>query len=135
MKVFIGIVLYVSKQSSHCFCKLNHLHTQYSWQSQLFLMPADTYSMQCSLYISLSNTCLLLLHQDTEFAFEHERLPQVIADIKEIIKKDLRGVPGWGAHTRCLLPGTTGLQQALDNIHLVTCIKCWLVLRMRMKRT
>ncbi|KAI8472152.1 MAG: hypothetical protein J3K34DRAFT_415296 [Monoraphidium minutum] len=42
---------------------------------------------------------------DVEFAFEKKRLPQVIADIKAIIAQDLRGLPGWGSATRCLLPG------------------------------
>lgn len=42
---------------------------------------------------------------DVEFAFEHAKLPQVIADIKSIIAKDLKGLKGWGAPTRCLLPG------------------------------
>lgn len=38
--------------------------------------------------------------QDVEFAFEKDRLSEWIADIRQIIKKDLRGIPGWGAHTR-----------------------------------
>lgn len=43
--------------------------------------------------------------QDVEFAFERSRLREWIADIRALIQKDLRGIPGWGAHTRCLLPG------------------------------
>lgn len=38
--------------------------------------------------------------QDVEFAFEKERLPEWIADIKHLIKKDLRSIPGWFAHRR-----------------------------------
>jgi hypothetical protein len=38
--------------------------------------------------------------QDVEFAFERSRLKEWIADIKLLIEKDLRGIPGWGAHTR-----------------------------------
>ena len=43
--------------------------------------------------------------QDVEFAFEKAHLPGVIADIKRLIAKDLRGLPGWGQNMRCLLPG------------------------------
>jgi hypothetical protein len=39
------------------------------------------------------------------FAFERTKLKDWVADIKALIQKDLRSVPGWGAHTRCLLPG------------------------------
>lgn len=42
---------------------------------------------------------------DVEFAFEKAKLPQVISDIKSIIAKDLKGLPGWGQQVRCLLPG------------------------------
>lgn len=38
--------------------------------------------------------------QDVEFAFEKARLPEWIADIKHLIKKDLRSIPGWYAHRR-----------------------------------
>lgn len=38
--------------------------------------------------------------QDVEFAFEKARLPEWIADIRKLIKKDLRSIPGWHAHTR-----------------------------------
>lgn len=38
--------------------------------------------------------------QDVMFAFERTKLKDWVADIKELIKKDLRGIPGWGAHTR-----------------------------------
>lgn len=38
-------------------------------------------------------------------AFERSRLKEWVADIKALIAKDLRSIPGWGAHTRCLLPG------------------------------
>jgi hypothetical protein len=44
--------------------------------------------------------CCDLPHQDVEFAFERSRLKEWIADIKMLIQKDLRGIPGWGAHTR-----------------------------------
>ncbi|WIA15659.1 hypothetical protein OEZ85_002285 [Tetradesmus obliquus] len=42
---------------------------------------------------------------DVMFAFERSKLKEWVADIKALIKEDLRGIPGWGAHTRCLLPG------------------------------
>lgn len=29
----------------------------------------------------------------------------MIADIKSLIAKDLKGLPGWGAKVRCMLPG------------------------------
>jgi hypothetical protein len=35
------------------------------------------------------------------FAFERTKLKDWVADIKQLIQKDLRGIPGWGAHTRC----------------------------------
>lgn len=38
--------------------------------------------------------------QDVMFAFERNKLKDWVADIKELIQKDLRGRPGWGAHTR-----------------------------------
>lgn len=38
--------------------------------------------------------------QDVMFAFERAKLKDWIADIKKLIKDDLRGIPGWGAHTR-----------------------------------
>jgi hypothetical protein len=41
------------------------------------------------------------------FAFERTKLKEWITDIKALIKNDLRGIPGWGAHTRCGAPGTT----------------------------
>eukprot|EP00878_Enallax_costatus_P025086 GHUV01026807.1.p1 GENE.GHUV01026807.1~~GHUV01026807.1.p1 ORF type:complete len:612 (+),score=124.44 GHUV01026807.1:250-2085(+) len=62
-------------------------------------------STECGDRCAFTNKKMEATAADVEFAFEHERLPQVIADIKELIKKDLRGIPGWGAHTRCLLPG------------------------------
>jgi hypothetical protein len=34
------------------------------------------------------------------FAFDRSKLSNWVADIKQLIKKDLRGIPGWGAHTR-----------------------------------
>jgi hypothetical protein len=34
------------------------------------------------------------------FAFERAKLKEWVADIKSLIKNDLRGIPGWGAHTR-----------------------------------
>ncbi len=43
--------------------------------------------------------------QDVEFAFEKKHLPNVINDIKSLIAKDLRGIPGWGSYMRCLTPG------------------------------
>jgi hypothetical protein len=43
--------------------------------------------------------------QDVEFAFEKAKLPQVIADIRSIVKKDLKDLPGWG---RVRLPGRAG---------------------------
>lgn len=39
--------------------------------------------------------------QDVMFAFDRSKLKDWVADIKQLIKKDLRGIPGWGAHTRC----------------------------------
>jgi hypothetical protein len=39
------------------------------------------------------------------FAFERTKLKDWIADVKSLIAKDLRSLPGWGAHTRCILPG------------------------------
>jgi hypothetical protein len=52
----------------------------------------------------LASIELIVLHwcdaQDVEFAFEKARLPEWIADIKHLIKKDLRSIPGWYAHTR-----------------------------------
>lgn len=38
--------------------------------------------------------------QDVMFAFERSKLKEWVADIKALIKEDLRGIPGWGAHTR-----------------------------------
>jgi len=38
--------------------------------------------------------------QDVMFAFDRSKLKDWVADIKELIKRDLRGIPGWGAHTR-----------------------------------
>ena len=38
--------------------------------------------------------------QDVMFAFDRSKLSNWVADIKQLIKKDLRGIPGWGAHTR-----------------------------------
>jgi hypothetical protein len=40
-----------------------------------------------------------------EFAFDKARLPEFIADIKALIARDLRGIPGFYAHTRCIPPG------------------------------
>jgi hypothetical protein len=34
------------------------------------------------------------------FAMERTKLKDWVADIKALINKDLRGIPGWGAHTR-----------------------------------
>lgn len=50
----------------------------------------------------LVHLLLLLLRppQDVMFAFDRSKLKDWVADIKELIKKDLRGIPGWGAHTR-----------------------------------
>ena len=42
---------------------------------------------------------------DVEFAFEKAQLRDIIADIRKIVAEDLRGIPGWGQHARCLLPG------------------------------
>lgn len=42
---------------------------------------------------------------DVEFAFEKEHLKNVITDIKALIAKDLKGLPGLFANTRCLMPG------------------------------
>ena len=39
--------------------------------------------------------------QDVMFAFDRSKLKSWVDDIKQLIKKDLRGIPGWGAHTRC----------------------------------
>lgn len=44
--------------------------------------------------------CLLYVLQDIEFAFEKARLPEWIADIRKLIQKDLRSIPGWFAHRR-----------------------------------
>jgi hypothetical protein len=43
--------------------------------------------------------------QDIEFAFEKERMHEWFADIKRLIAKDLKGLPGMGASQRCLTPG------------------------------
>ena len=42
---------------------------------------------------------------DVEFAFEKAQLRDVIAGIRRLVAEDLRGLPGWGQHARCLLPG------------------------------
>jgi hypothetical protein len=42
---------------------------------------------------------------DVEFAFEKKDLASFIADIKALIAKDLKGVPGMHNNGRCLLPG------------------------------
>lgn len=34
------------------------------------------------------------------FAFERAKLKDWIADIRKLIKQDLKGIPGWGAETR-----------------------------------
>lgn len=51
--------------------------------------------MQC--FVCLFHCCCL---QDVMFAFERTKLKDWVADIKQLIQKDLRGIPGWGAHTR-----------------------------------
>lgn len=43
--------------------------------------------------------CVLRL-QDVMFAFDRSKLKDWVNDIKALIAKDLRGIPGWGAHTR-----------------------------------
>ncbi|WIA11663.1 hypothetical protein OEZ85_011764 [Tetradesmus obliquus] len=62
-------------------------------------------STECGDQCAFTSKALMATALDVEFAFERARLKEWIADIKLLIKKDLRGIPGWGAHTRCLLPG------------------------------
>jgi hypothetical protein len=64
---------------------------------------------------------LLPCLQDVEFAFERSRLKEWVADIKMLVNKDLRGIPGWGAHTRCaqFAAGHTGLTKLLQ--HALVC--------------
>lgn len=60
------------------------------------------------------------------FAFERTKLKDWVNDIKALIQKDLRGIPGWGAHTRSEqqpamhLGGHTQCMAQLGMVHKCT---------------